>query len=75
MKLCLFSVPILLTVAAPAQAAEIDDLADAIRPQAKEALWRTIPWCRTPDEAWEIAKKENRPIFVWTSAGPPFERC
>ena len=56
-------------------AADLDDRADKIRPKAVEELWRKIPWCRTPDEASEVAKKENRPILVWTASGPPFGHC
>ncbi len=72
------SLPFLLAVfcvPALAGADDLDKLAGQIRPKPAEELWRTIPWCRTPEEAAKAATKENRPLFVWVTAGEPFERC
>jgi hypothetical protein len=54
---------------------DLDKLADRIRPTKAEELWRTIPWCRSAEEALELARKENRAIFVWEAAGEPFVGC
>jgi hypothetical protein len=56
-------------------AQSLDQLAAEIRPQSAEELWRTIPWCKTPEEAENQARQEARPILVWTTSGPPFEHC
>ena len=54
---------------------DLDQLAGKIRPTRAEELWRTIPWCRSAEEALKTARTENREIFVWAAAGHPFERC
>jgi hypothetical protein len=72
-----FLIPIAVTVCLTplAIADQLDKLADEIRPKKSEELWRTIPWCDTPEEAAKQAKQESRPILVWTTTGPPFEHC
>jgi hypothetical protein len=54
---------------------EIADRAAAIRPTAEEMRWQQIPWLGSLVEASEQAKRENRPILVWTLDEDPFERC
>jgi hypothetical protein len=54
---------------------ELADRAAAIRPTAEEMRWQQIPWVDSLVEASEQAKRENRPILVWTLDENPFERC
>jgi hypothetical protein len=37
--------------------------------------YQQIPWLLDLDEAIRQAKKENRPVLIWTSGDDPLERC
>lgn len=54
--------------------------ADAIRPSARDFVWRQIPWETEPATALKHARDEKRPLFVWLAGGrdrdgSPLERC
>jgi hypothetical protein len=55
--------------------AALEDRAAAIRPTAGEMRWQQIPWLGSLVEAREQARREKRPILVWTLDEDPFERC
>jgi hypothetical protein len=38
--------------------------------------WRdAIPWILNLEAGIQLAKKENRPVLIWTSGDDPLERC
>jgi hypothetical protein len=54
--------------------------ADTIKPTPAELRWQQLPWELDLQEAIRLAKKERRPIFLWTAGGRdrdgvPLERC
>jgi hypothetical protein len=54
---------------------ELAARAAAIRPTAEETRWQQIPWLGSLVEAREQARREKRPLLVWTLDEDPFERC
>jgi len=46
-----------------------------IVPTASELKWATIPWLMDLEEAIKVAKKEKRPLLIWTAGDDPLERC
>jgi hypothetical protein len=49
--------------------------AAVIKPSPEELRWQQIPWCTSLVEARNIARAERRPIFLWVTSDPPFDRC
>jgi hypothetical protein len=50
--------------------------ADDIRASADELFkLRKIPWVTDPAEGFRLARKENRPVFLYVQAGDPLEDC
>jgi hypothetical protein len=50
------------------------------RPNARDLVWRQIPWYTDPTDALKQAREEKRPLFVWLAGGrdrdgSPLERC
>jgi len=37
--------------------------------------YREIPWLLDLEEGIRLAKKEKRPLLIWTSGDDPLERC
>jgi len=67
---------------APAQAkkplpspAELTRLAAIIKPPAAANKWQQVPWHTDLNEARRLAKKEKRPLFLWTVFGEPLDEC
>ena len=62
---------------------ELDALlkkAASVRPNARDLVWRQIPWYTDAAEALRVARAEKRPLFVWLAGGrdrdgDPLERC
>jgi hypothetical protein len=55
-------------------------LVAAVKPTPAELRWQQIPWELDLQEAMDLAKKEQRPIFLWAAGGRgrdgvPLERC
>lgn len=48
---------------------------DHILPKAEELRWQQIPWRPTWTDAVAAAKKEDRPIYVWSMNGHPLGNC
>jgi hypothetical protein len=48
---------------------------DAIKHAPSLMRWRDIPWLTDLNEGLEVAKKEQRPIFLWVSGDEPLGRC
>ena len=46
-----------------------------INPKPEELLWQQIPWRATWADAIAAAKKENKPIYVWSMNGHPLGNC
>ncbi len=55
--------------------ADPEKQAAAIKPAPKELSWRRIPWVLNLAEGQQLAKQENRPIFLWVTGAEPLERC
>ena len=49
--------------------------ADAIRATAGELNYKKIPWVMDLFEAFELAKKEKRPVFLYLITGDPLDDC
>jgi len=56
-------------------AAELTELATAIRPSAKANKWQQIPWLMDVNEGRRVAKEEKRLLFLWTVFGEPLDEC
>lgn len=56
-------------------AAELTRLATVIKPSTEANKWQQIPWLRDVTEGRKLAKKENRPLFLWTVFGEPLDEC
>src|SRR5262249_49497636 len=56
-------------------AAELTRLAMVIKPSAEANKWQQIPWLRDATEGRRVAKKEKRPLFLWTVFGEPLDEC
>jgi hypothetical protein len=41
----------------------------------REVKYREIPWLLDLEEGIRLAKREGRPLLVWTSGDDPLERC
>jgi hypothetical protein len=72
----------LLALPLAARGADVDRLPDweakahaLILPAEKESQWKRIPWVTDLDEAVKTAKKEKRPLLLWTAGDDPLERC
>ena len=55
--------------------AELTELATIIKPSAAANKWQQIPWLTDVSEARKLAKKEKRPLFLWTVFGEPLDEC
>ncbi len=49
--------------------------AAAIRPTAAETKYKRIPWVTDVFQGFEMAKVENRPVFIYIITGDPLEDC
>ncbi len=47
----------------------------AIRQPPELRKWERIPWQTDLAKAWEQAKRQGRPIFLWVAGDDPLERC
>ena len=54
---------------------ELRKKADAIRATAGELNYKKIPWVTDLFEGFRLAKKENRPIFLYLITGDPLDDC
>jgi hypothetical protein len=41
----------------------------------RQMKYREIPWLLDLDEGIRLARKEKRPLLIWTSGDDPLERC
>src|SRR4051812_40395115 len=41
----------------------------------RQMKYREIPWLLDLEDGIQLAKKEMRPILIWTSGDDPLERC
>jgi hypothetical protein len=41
----------------------------------REVKYREIPWLLDLEEGIRLAKREGRPLLLWTSGDDPLERC
>jgi hypothetical protein len=81
LALGLFATP--STVCAEDSVSELTSMqkkAAAFRPNARDFVWREIPWHTDPTAALKQARDEKRPLFVWLAGGrdrdgTPLERC
>jgi hypothetical protein len=48
---------------------------ETVKPAEREQKWKRIPWMLDLDEALTQAKKEKRPLLLWTSGDEPLDRC
>ena len=55
--------------------AELADLAATIRPPAAANKWQQIPWLGDVNDGRTLARKEERPLFLWTVFGEPLDEC
>src|SRR5262249_44434569 len=46
--------------------AELAKLAAVIKPSAAANKWQQIPWLTDVNDTRKLAKKEKRPLFLWT---------
>src|SRR5262245_58835055 len=74
--------PLLLSLPLVTRADDVDRLPSweakayaLIRPTEKESQWKRIPWMTDLEDAVKVAKKENRPLLLWTAGDDPLERC
>ena len=82
-KLACALAPLSLLLCLPAvRGSEVDRLpsweARAYRvvvPAEGELRWQRIPWLSDLGEALAQAKKEKRPLLIWTSGDDPLQRC
>ena len=63
-----------------ADEATLRRLAAVVRPTPDELRWQAIPWEIDPTAAFQAARDEGRPIFLWVAGGRkrdglPLERC
>jgi hypothetical protein len=54
---------------------ELTKLATVIKPSAAANKWQQIPWLTDFNKARNLAKKEKRPLFLWTVFGEPLDEC
>ena len=54
---------------------QLEMRAALLRPAPGDLKWRQIPWLTSAAEAQQLARKEQRPIFLWGSDGDPLDRC
>ncbi len=47
----------------------------AMKPADQHFEWKQIPWETDLEKGLAIAKKENRPLFLWGSDDDPLDRC
>lgn len=64
-----------LFLALPEAPEDLAARAAAIKPAPHELKFQKIPWVTNLGRGQEIAKKENRPIFLWVTGDDPLERC
>jgi hypothetical protein len=41
----------------------------------REMKYRQIPWLLSLEQGIRLAKREKRPLLIWTSGDDPLERC
>ena len=49
--------------------------ADVVRATAGEMSFRKIPWVTDLFKGFELAKQENRPVFLYVITGDPLDDC
>ena len=54
---------------------ELTKLAAVIKPSAAANKWQQIPWLTDVNKGRSLAKKEKRPLFLWTVFGEPLDEC
>ena len=54
---------------------ELRKKADAIRATVAETNYTKIPWVTDLFEGFRLAKKENRPVFLYVITGDPLADC
>jgi hypothetical protein len=47
----------------------------SVKPTEAETRWQQIPWMQDLAAAVKVAKKEKRPLFLWSSGDQPLDRC
>ncbi len=53
----------------------LDRFVKIVKPRADETRWRRIPWLTDLAQAQQLAKKENRSLFIFASGDDPLEAC
>ena len=54
---------------------ELKTKATAVRATTGEMNFKKIPWVTDLLEGFELAKKENRPVFFYLQTGDPLDDC
>ena len=70
-----WGIPLALLMAAASRPGDLEERAGRIRPSAEETRFKDqIPWFLSPEEAAQAARREKRPVFIWTVDGDPWDR-
>ncbi len=74
-----FAVVVTLLVTSPNVVAEkpseLKKKADAVRATAGEMNFTKIPWVTDLFEGFQLARKEQRPVFLYMITGDPLDDC
>ncbi len=51
--------------------ADFDTIYDFVLPSDEDTRWRQVPWIPSLWEGMQVAKKTNKPMFIWAMNGDP----